>query len=137
MRNSQRQDVRLTLAVILYLAAGACRSGDEVSPAFVSESQRAQQATVPAGTEARVSAVQVSQASVSQTWVVPVPGQRTRYFDEVVRRLEPEYRCREPIAGQITCVKQLPGDHLELTMIPSSNTQKTLSVRVRLEARPD
>lgn len=137
MKRSELSNVRLALVAFAWLAVAACRSGDEVPARFVSESRWAQQATMLAGTEARVDRVQLSETSVSQTWVVPVLGQWSKYRDEVVRRLEPEYRCRKPLADGLTCVRNLPGDHLELTLTPSRDARASLVVRARLHARAD
>ena len=118
MRSLQLHDFRWVLAAFGFFFVEACRHSDEVSSAFVSESRWAQQATMLAGTHARVSAVQLSETSVSQTWVVPDIGEWERYTAEVAQRLEPAYRCREPLAEAMTCVRELPGDHLELTLTP-------------------
>ena len=126
----------LTLAVVACLTTSACPTGDEISPAFVRESQRAQPATVPAGITARISPAQSEAMTISQRWLVPLEMDWSKYLDGAVRELEPAFRCPEPGSGEMACSRSMPGDYLTLT-VTLLETEAGRSVRVRLEARPD
>lgn len=124
------------LAVITFLAIGGCRDRDDVPPAFAREVRRAQRATMQAGTHPTTGTVEKGSMSIAQSWSAPIRGEWEPYLKETFVRLAPDYRCPEPAPREVTCSRSLPGDYLQLTLTPLREAEG-LSVRVRLEARPD
>lgn len=129
-----KSSVSVTLIVI---KLGGCDRSEAVSNDFVAESNRLQRITMPAGAWLRERGrAKKDSLSVTQEWQVSTKASWTQYSEAVSRALEPAYRCSSESRPTTLCSRSLPGDYLQLKLVPE-RCASGLVVRVRLEVRPD
>jgi hypothetical protein len=107
---------------------------------FNDEAERVQRLTISAGgqTLERHPVVRTPRANRAnrQDWRVSTEMPWTSYSKEVTRTLEPSYHCGARSETRTACVRQLPGDLLQLELV-AEPAIVGLHVRISLKMHPD
>jgi hypothetical protein len=134
---SSMNAVRAASVVFAMLAATSCKATEGENGAFAFESSLLQEATTPAG--ARIVSRGVAKHEfmhATEEWRISASQTWPEYTGTVLRALEPRYRCAPSGHSFISCFRFLPGDSIQIDLVPEANATGLL-VLARMVARPD